>query len=68
MDLPLDCAARSRGAALLAVAAQRSFASSLLELPLAGEANGDDSEPELHEQLADGRWERPVAASRLPAR
>ena len=58
----------SRWTALLAVAAQRSFASSLLELPLAGEANGDDSEPELHELLADGRWERIVAASRLPAR
>ena len=42
----------SRWIALLAVAAQRSFASSL---------------PELHELLADGRWERPVAASRLPA-
>ena len=58
----------ARWAALLAVAAQHAFASSLLELPLAGESNGDDAAPELHEVLADGRWDRPPAASRVPPR
>ena len=58
----------ARWAALLAVAAQRAFASSLLELPLAGESNGDDAAPELHEVLADGRWDRPPPASRVPPR
>ena len=36
--------------AILTVSAQRAFASSLLELPLASKANGDEAEPELHEQ------------------
>ena len=58
----------ARWAALLAVAAQRAFASSLRELPLAGESNGDDAVPELHEVLADGRWDRPPPASRVPPR
>ena len=53
----------SRWAALLAVAAQR-----MLELPLAGEGNGEDIAPEPHELLADNRWEHPVLASRLPPR
>ena len=56
----------SRWAALLAVAAQRAYASSLLELPLAREGNGECLAPEPHELLADNRWEHPVLASRLP--
>ena len=57
---------RLRGSGIIAVAAQRSLASSLLELPLdtvicvAGE-------PAVHEVLQDQRWDAP-AASRLPAR
>ena len=58
----------SRWAALLAVAAQRAYASSLLELPLAGEGNGECPAPAPHELLADNRWEHPVLASRLPPR
>ena len=55
----------SRWAALLAVAAQRAYAGSLLELPLEGEGNGEGPAPEPHELLADNRWEHPVPASRL---
>ena len=44
-----------RWSSLLAVAAQRAFAASLLELPLAGERNVAGDEPELHEVLADVR-------------
>ena len=58
----------ARWAALLAVAAQRAYATSLLELPLAGEVNGDEAVPDLPELLADARGELPVLASRLPAR
>ena len=58
----------ARWAALLAVAAQRAYATSLLELPLAGEVNGDEAVPDLPELLADARGELPVLAGRLPAR
>ena len=58
----------ARWAALLAVAAQRAYATSLLELPFAGGVNGDETVPELLELLADARGELPVLASRLPAR
>ena len=57
----------ARWAALLAVAAQRAYATSLLELPLAGEVNGDEAVPDLPELLADA-GELPVLASRLPVR
>ena len=57
----------ARWAALLAVAAQRAYAT-LLELPLAGEVNGDEAVPDLPELLADARGEPPVLDSRLPAR
>ena len=49
---------------LLAVAAQRAIAASLLELPLAGEGNVTGEAPELHEVLADVRWQLPVTGSR----
>ena len=41
---------------LLAVAAQRAFAASLLELRPAAEL-GEGPEPELHELLAETRWD-----------
>ena len=55
-----------RWSALLAVAAQRAFAASLLELPLAGECDVGGTPPALDELLADARWHVPVPASRLP--
>ena len=58
----------ARWAALLAVASQRAYASSLLELPPAAELHGEQAAPPLHELLADGRWDLPTQASRLPAR
>ena len=68
-DVPaaLRPAARStwvvRWSSLLVVAAQRAFAASLLELPLAGECNVAGAEPELHEVLTDVR-SLPVPSSR----
>jgi hypothetical protein len=56
-----------RWSALVAVAGQRAFAASLLELPFAGECNAAGVPPALHELLADARWEGPVPVSRLPA-
>ena len=54
----------ARWSGLLAVAAQRAIAASLLELPLAGECNLAGDAPELHEVLADVRWQLPVLGSR----
>ena len=46
----------ARWSGLLAVAAQRALAASLLELPPTAEL-GEGPEPELHEVLADARWD-----------
>ena len=66
---PLRAAARAawvaRWSGLLAVAAQRAIAASLLELPLECNLAGDA--PELHEVLADVRWQLPVLGSRQVA-
>ena len=56
----------SRWAAILAVSAQRAFASSLLELPLASKANGDEAEPELHEQCWPASFRRARQPFPLP--
>ena len=68
----MQSAARSvwvaRWSGLLAVAAHSAFAASLLELPLAGECNLEGEAPELHEVLADVRWQLPIPASRLGPR
>ena len=56
-----------RWSALLAVAAQKAFAASLLELPLQCEACFDGEPPAAHEVLADARWSFPVSDSSLPA-
>ena len=68
---PLRAAARAawvaRWSGLLAVAAQCAIAASLLELPLAGECNLAGDAPELHEVLADVRWQLPVLGSRQVA-
>eukprot|EP00439_Symbiodinium_sp_Y106_P044021 s6837_g5.t1 len=68
MPAPLRAAACAawvaRWSGLLAVAAQRAIAASLLELPLAGECNLAGDAPELHEVLADVRWQLPVLGSR----
>ena len=52
---------------MLAVAAMRAYAASLLELPPAGEACVAGEAPELHEILADVRGSLPPTSSRLPA-
>ena len=52
---------------MLAVAAQRALAYSLLELPLAGADECDGTEPPLGDLLADARGAEAVPASRLPA-
>ena len=57
-----------RWSALLAVASQRAFAASLLELPLAGECNAAGAPPAKYELLADSRWDGPMPVSRLPLR
>ena len=49
-----SCATRWSG--LLAVAAQRAYAATLLELPPAAEL-GEGPMPDLHEVLADARWD-----------
>ena len=61
---PLGCTVGV--ASSISVAAQRAFATSLLELPAAAELAGDP--PALHELLADARWLQAPANSRLPAR
>ena len=55
-----------RWTALLAVAAQRALAASLLQLPLFGETCVDGAEPPVSDLLADARWESGPAPSRLP--
>ena len=52
---------------MLAVAAQRALAHSLLELPLAGGDECDGAEPLLGDLLADARDAEAVPVSRLPA-
>ncbi|OLP83702.1 hypothetical protein AK812_SmicGene35526 [Symbiodinium microadriaticum] len=52
----------ARWSGLLAVAAQRAFAASLLELPPAAEL-GEGPEPELHELLAETRWVQPCSGA-----
>ena len=68
VPLPLRAAARAAWVArwfgLLALAVQRAVAASLLELPLAGEGNLAGDALELHEVLADVRWQLPVFGSR----
>ena len=54
----------ARWSGLLAVAAQRAVAASLLELPLAGECNVAGKAPELHEVLTDVQWQPPTIGSR----
>ena len=54
-----------RWSGMLAVAAQRAFAASLLELPLANENCWDGEAPACHEVVADARWSFPVHDSRL---
>ena len=52
---------------MLAVAAQRALAHSLLELPLAGADECDGAEPPSGDLLADARDAEAVPVSRLPA-
>ena len=72
VPVPLRAAARSawvaRWSGLLALAAQRAVAASLLELPLAGGCNLARDAPELREVLADVRWQLPVFGSRQEPR
>ena len=56
-----------RWTGMVAVAAQRALAYSLLELPLAAADECDGTEPPLGDLLADARDTEPVPASRLPA-
>ena len=56
-----------RWAGMLAVAAQRALAASLLELPPEGVPGVDHPAPELSEVLDDCRWEFAPIVSRLPA-
>ena len=46
----------ARWSGMLAVAAQRSYAATLLELPPAAEL-GEGPMPDLHEVLADAHWD-----------
>ena len=55
-----------RWTALLAVAAQRALAASLLQSPLFGETCVDGAEPPVSDVLVDARWESGPAPSRLP--
>ena len=54
-----------RWSGMLAVASQRAFAASLLELPLAHENCWDGETPLCHDVVADARWSFPVSDSRL---
>ena len=54
-----------RWSGLLAAAAQRPFAASLLGLPLAGESNVDGNLPWPSDVLSDARWSFPVSDSRV---
>ena len=66
--LHLQVAWVQRWSGLVAFAAARSFAASLLSLPLHGTANVDGSLPDLSDVLAELRLDSPPHASRLPAR
>ena len=66
MRLAARHAYMARWSAIIACAAQKSFAASLLRLPLAGCANVDGEPPALGEVLDDGRWTVGPAVSRLP--
>ena len=55
----------ARWAAVVAVAVQRALATSLLELPPAGDTL-TGTPPDLPDLLADTRWELPAGPSRLP--
>ena len=55
-----------RWGGMLAVAAQRALAASLLELPPQDVPGVDGALPDLSEVLDEGRWEFPPAVSRLP--
>jgi hypothetical protein len=50
---------------LLAVAAQKAFAASLLELPLAGAADMQASRPDLSDLSEESRWSDAPAVNRL---
>ena len=56
-----------RRTGLLAVAAQRAYASSFLELPLVNAEQGDGDMPPLGDLLAQAREAAQVTDSRLPA-
>ena len=66
--VPGKAAADHRWAGMLAVAAQRALAWSILELPLDMADECDGTEPPLADVLADARHTLHVPASRLPAR
>ena len=55
-----------RWAGLLAVAAQKAFAASLLDLPASSVPHLDGSIPDLSEVLDDARWSFAPIVSRLP--
>ena len=57
-----------RWSGLVAVAALRPFAASLLELPLSGVSNMDGESPPFSDLCADARWTSPPQVSRLPLR
>jgi len=52
---------------MLAVAAQRAYEQSLLELPMASVERGDGDPPPLGDLLAQARDAEVVAVRRLPA-
>ena len=54
-----------RWSGLIAAAAQRSFAASLLHLPLAGTSNIDGPGPSASDLLTEARWTFPVSNSRV---
>lgn len=57
-----------RWSGLLAVAAHKAFAASLLALPLQGEVCIDGDAPAMSDLLTDARWAESPAPSRLPPR
>ena len=71
-EVPTSLRAAARAAwvvrwnGILAVAAQRAFAASLLELPPGGKCSAGGPEPALHELLADARWQATPASSPFP--
>ena len=61
-----EAPAQPRWTGLIAVAAQRALACSLLELPMAGAHECDGAEPPLGDFLVDARGAENVPPSRLP--